>query len=54
MGFDPAADDYPTGAWELPEELRMLRDMVRRFIDLNCVSFVYYVAFYRINRAGIS
>ena len=31
----PAADesDLPTGAWELPEELVLLRDTVRRFVD---------------------
>jgi acyl-CoA dehydrogenase len=26
-------DDLPTGAWELPEELRMLQETVRRFMD---------------------
>lgn len=26
-------DLLPTGAWELPEEFRMLRDTVRRFME---------------------
>jgi acyl-CoA dehydrogenase len=31
---DPSeAAAFPTGAWELPEELRMLADTVRRFMD---------------------
>ena len=25
--------EFPTGSWELPEEFRMLRDTVRRFVD---------------------
>ena len=25
-------DEFPTGAWELPEELVMLRETVRRFM----------------------
>lgn len=27
------ADDFPTGAWELPEEFVLLRDTVRKFVE---------------------
>jgi acyl-CoA dehydrogenase len=26
-------EDYPSGAWEIPEELRMLQEVVRRFME---------------------
>ena len=30
---EQSTEDYPSGAWELPDELRMLQDTVRRFME---------------------